>query len=174
MRSGERGFSYLLLLFMLAAMGAGLAAMGQQWTVAQQREQEAELLFRGREFSRALAHYRDSTPAGQAAAPVTLAELLVDTRHATPRHHLRRLYTDPFTTQPDWVLQRDAAGRILALHSRSTRPALKRLPPAALREGAPSERQTVGDWLFLPAGTAVPTPASQASLPPSPLPRSPR
>jgi type II secretory pathway pseudopilin PulG len=174
MRSGERGFSYLLLLFMLAAMGAGLAAMGQQWTVAQQREQEAELLFRGREFSHALAAYRDITPAGQAAAPLTLAELLEDTRLAPPRHHLRRLYIDPFTTQPDWVLQRNAAGRILALHSRSTRPALRRLPPAALREGASAERQTVGDWLFLPAATAAPAPGSQASQPRLLPPRSPR
>lgn len=166
MPSGERGFSYLLLLFVLAAMGAGLAAVGQHWTVAQQREQETELLFRGQAFSRALAAYRDSTPAGQSAAPAALEELLEDTRQALPQHHLRRLYTDPFTGQADWVLQRDAGGRIVALHSRSTRAALRRLPPAALREKAQDRPQTVGDWLFLPASTHTPPPSSQPPPPP--------
>jgi type II secretory pathway pseudopilin PulG len=148
--------------------------MGQQWTVAQQREQEAELLFRGQEFSRALALYRDSTPAGQATAPLTLAELLADTRQSPPRHHLRRLYTDPFTAQADWVLMRDTAGRIQALHSRSPRPALRRLPASGLRDGAPVERQAVGDWIFLPAGATLPASASPVPVPPALPPRSPR
>lgn len=56
--------------------------------------------------------------------PKRLEDLLEDRRGATPRRHLRRVYDDPCTGRPDWALQRDAAGGIVALHSRCERRAL--------------------------------------------------
>ena len=99
---GPRGFTYLLLLFMLALLGAALAAWGTSWQVAAQRERETELLFRGGQIQEALQRFHDQTPSGQAPLPQTLDELLADTRWPVPRHHLRRLYADPFTGQADW------------------------------------------------------------------------
>jgi type II secretory pathway pseudopilin PulG len=153
----QQGFTYLLLLFVLAIAGAGLAVLGERWAVAGQREREAELLFRGTQYSRALASWRDATPAGQPTAPQSLDELLVDLRSNPPRHHLRRLFVDPFTGSADWELQRDAGGRIQALSSRSRRPALRRTVPSA-RPGADPRHPTVGDWVFEPA-PAMPTAA---------------
>ena len=175
MRSGEypglarqRGLTYVLLLFVLAAAGAGLAALGEQWALAAQREREAELIFRGGQISQALADWRDSSPAGQPAAPrapLALQDLLVDERsvppHQGPRHHLRQLYPDPFTGQPDWVLLLDAQGRITGVASRSRRPALRRVG-VVLRSDADESRPAVGDWLFLAAAPAA-APATRST-----------
>ena len=160
--AAPRGFTYLLLLFVLAIASAGLALMGEQWALAGQREREAEVLFRGTQFGRALASWRDATPAGQAAAPSTLQALLQDERSDPPRHHLRRLFADPFTGQPDWELLRDAQGRILGLASRSRQPALSRRHQP-LRAEADARAPRVGDWLFEAAPAAAA--ASAATLP---------
>ena len=147
MQSGERGATYLLLLFVTALLGAGLAAVGNDWAVAAQRERETELFFRGQEFSVALAGWRDATAPGEPDAPLLLEELLVDERRSPPRHHLRRLYPDPYTGHADWVLLRDARQRITGVHSRSRHPALRRID-VSLREGANEAHPSVGDWLF--------------------------
>ena len=130
----ERGFTYVLLLFSVALMGAALAALGTQWQVADQREREAELLFRGLQIRDALQRFNALTPAGTRGLPLALDELLVDRRGLEPRFHLRRLYADPFSGQADWALLREAGGGIVGLHSRSQRPALRRhdLPVASL------------------------------------------
>lgn len=131
-RRPARGFTYLALLFALAAAGALAARAGSAWATAAQREREAELLFRGLQLREALQRYAAATPAGQPARPPSLDALLRDERRQPPQHHLRRLWADPFTGRPDWVLLRDAEGGIAGLHSRDDRPALRR---AALPEG---------------------------------------
>ena len=160
-RRVQRGMTYLLLLFVLAAAGAGMAALGEQWALAAQREREAELLFRGRQFSQALADWRDLSPAGQPRAPLSLRALLVDERLRPPRHHLRQIYVDPFSGQADWDLVLDAEGRIQGLASRSRRPALRRVR-VVLREGADSSQPAVGDWVFMTSAAASAAPAASA------------
>ncbi|PTT85495.1 general secretion pathway protein, partial [Pelomonas sp. HMWF004] len=99
----QRGFSYLAVLFLVAITAAALAALGQAWSTAAQRERERELAFRGGEIAQALLRYQAASPVpGQ--FPAALEDLLEDRRGPVPRHHLRRLYADPFTGQPDWVL----------------------------------------------------------------------
>ena len=141
----ERGFTYVLLLFSVALMGAGLAALGTQWQVAAQREREAELLFRGLQIRDALQRYHALTPAGARPLPLALDELLVDQRALAPRHHLRRLYADPFSGQADWALLRLADGGIVGVHSRSQRTALRRhdLPVISLA-AVPATPATAG------------------------------
>ncbi len=101
-RSG--GYTYLGLLFLLALGGAALARYGEVVATAAQREREHELLFRGQEIQRAIEAYARATPTGHGRWPRSLNDLLVDKRHGMPRHHLRRLYPDPFTGHADWVL----------------------------------------------------------------------
>lgn len=154
-----RGYTYLLLLFLVALAGAALAALGEQWQVAAQRERETELLFRGTQIREALQRFHDQTPTGAPALPQGLEELLVDRRWPTPRQHLRRLYTDPFTGQTDWLLLRNAQGGIVGLRSRSTLPALRRqgVPLTVTAPATPNNQDAastangpprVGDWLF--------------------------
>jgi type II secretory pathway pseudopilin PulG len=154
----RRGFAYLGLLFLLVIGGAALAALGSHWQQQARREREAELLFRGCQLRDALQRYAAATPAGQPRAPQRLDELLSDQRGEPPLHHLRRLWPDPFTGQPDWVLLRDARGGIVGLHSRSQQPALRRqgLPP-----GVPVPAQglpRLADWRFIADGAAAAAP----------------
>jgi len=147
MRTGkERGFTYLLLIFVLALLGATLATLGQRWQTQAQRERETELLFRASEIRTALQSYAMASPDG--ALPRSLEQLLEDRRTDPPRYHLRRLYADPFTGRPDWLLLRQADGGIQGLRSRSRLPAMRRaLLPVVLEN--PSTPMRVGDWRFV-------------------------
>lgn len=163
MRTGSRGFTYLALLLVLALGAAALAAAAPSWQAALQRARETELLFRGGEFAQALAAYREATPEGQPAAPATLDELLVDSRIAPPRHHLRRLYPDPFTGRADWELERDEAGGIVGLRSRAELPAMRRSGVPAPDPG-PGRTVRVSQWVFRAAAPPE-RPASGAAAP---------
>jgi len=165
-RAAGRGFSYLLLLFMVALAGTALAAVGSQWQQQAQRQREQELQFRGLQLRDALLHYAAATPPGQPALPTSLAALLSDDRSTPPRHHLRQLWPDPFTGQPDWVLLRDATGRIAGLHSAAQRVALHRHAlPAGI--SVANDGRRVADWQFIAAGaaTAAAAPAAPADAP---------
>ncbi|MDT7838944.1 type II secretion system protein [Aquabacterium sp. OR-4] len=162
----RRGFTYLVLLFVLALGAAGLGGLATQWQAAGQREREAELLFRGSQIAQALGRYAAATPAGQPRAPQGLDELLDDRRSTPPQQHLRRLYADPFSGHADWVLLRDAQGGIVGLHSRATQRAWRRHAlPVAMPGRQPA---SVGDWHFLTdhsPQTAAPPPTEGAPDP---------
>ena len=145
----QRGATYLMLLFILALLAAGAGTWAERWQVAAQRERETELLFRGQQLRDALQHFHDHTPEGAAAWPAQLDELLRDTRHHPPVAHLRRLYADPFSRHPDWVLLRNAQGGIVGLHSRVERPALRRhgLPQGMSATHGPNPKTS--DWHFM-------------------------
>lgn len=174
MRTGERhahsGFAYLWLLFFVALTAAGLAALGQAWSQAAQRERERELEFRGREIARAIESYvRASAQLPVAAGqppqvlansyPRSLDELLRDERGFKPLHHLRRRYVDPFTGLPDWELipAAQAPQRFVGVRSSSEAP--------LLRETLQGVR-VAHDWQFIAreAG-AISMPAGAASAP---------
>src|SRR5690606_33668362 len=80
-RRRERGFGYIGLLVLVALMGVALAAAGQVWHTAQQREKERELLFAGGQFRRAIAQFYANTPGKARRYPLHLEELLQDPRH---------------------------------------------------------------------------------------------
>ena len=127
-----------------------------------QRERETELLFRGQQIQQAIESYAAVRP--QRSWPPTLEALLEDRRNDPPRHHLRRLYADPFTGFADWRLLRSADGGITGVASRSERPAMRRegvpvvQPDRAAPPAADSRLQArVGDWLFRASGSNAPT-----------------
>ncbi|MCU7370620.1 hypothetical protein PEC18_06940 [Paucibacter sp. O1-1] len=182
MRTGSwrpQGFTYLGMLFFVAITAAAMAALGQSWTTAAQRERERELEFRGQEIARAIASYLKAgvpTAPGQDAAagaaagavgshPRSFEDLLVDRRGIKPRHHLRRAYVDPMTGKPDWVLvpaPTDPQG-FHAVHSRAEQTLLRRISP----DGEQASRAS--DWLFSAAaaeGAAKPDPAASAASAP--------
>ncbi len=105
MQTGERGFTYLLLLFAMTIGGIGLAALGELARQRALREQEAELAFRGADIARAIASYVDAGPAGARALPRSVDELLEDRRSGRVVRHLRQLQGDPLSELPggDWV-----------------------------------------------------------------------
>lgn len=160
----DAGFTYLGLLLFVAITAAALAALGQSWSQAAQRERERELEFRGAEIARAIVSYRRAV-LPQPQYPRSLDDLLADSRGPKTLHHLRRAYVDPFTGQADWVLMPDPAApdRFLALHSRSDHALLRELQP----NGSPMAKAS--DWVFSAADyeAALPAPAASAAVPAS-------
>ncbi len=160
----QRGFTFLLMLFLVAAMGLLAAQAGVVWQMVGQREREAELLAIGTEMARALARYREETPAGMPSAPTSLQQLVEDRRFPVPRRHLRRIYRDPFTREADWGLERAGEG-ILGIHSLSGLSPIRRhdLPPEIeSSRGAATYR----DWVFRPVSSG-PGGAAPAASPQS-------
>jgi type II secretory pathway pseudopilin PulG len=135
------------LVFLFLTTLAATALIDLQRTQAQ-REKEAQLLFVGDQFRRAIKSYYSTTPAGKSRSlPRSLDDLLEDPRFSAPIRHLRRLYVDPMTGQPDWVLVQGAGG-ILGIHSRSTASTFKRKDfPVQNREF--EGKETYADWVFI-------------------------
>jgi type II secretory pathway pseudopilin PulG len=159
----QRGFGYLLVLFAVAALGLGLAGAGQVWKTVVQREKEAQLLFVGNQFRRAIASYYENAPDGVKAFPLQLQDLVEDRRRPNPMRHLRRLYRDPVTDSDQWGLVR-SGGRIIGVHSLST--------DAPFRKAAFAQRdlQLEGatrydEWVFgYDTPSPVPAPAATPAV----------
>lgn len=131
---GQRGFTYLALLLWLALGGVSLAALGVQWSAAAARERERELVFRGGQIREAIARYWAAQVPHE--LPPSMAALLVDRRGGVPRHHLRRLFRDPFASADDadggWQLITDPVrGGLTGVASR--RVATRYLQPGLTR-----------------------------------------
>ena len=156
----SRGFTYLGVLFIVSLLAITAAAASVVWATAQQREREVELVFIGRQFTAAIERYRAQSvaPALDAGAsptvnpaalyPRRLDELLRDDRALTPQHHLRRLFVDPMTGQPQWGLIRLPDGGIVGVHSLSER---KPYPRTIVLAGfsAPTAATSYRDWRFI-------------------------
>lgn len=157
----QHGFTYLALLFMVATVGAGLAVAGVDWHTMQQREKEAELLFIGQEFRKAIALYYYRTPGGAYEYPKSLEELLEDHRFPSVQRYLRRIYRDPLTNQAQWGLIQSGDGRISGVRSLSEGQPLKtdNFPAALPFEG--KRRYSEWEFVFVPPSgppTALPAP----------------
>lgn len=146
----QRGMIYLALLLAIALMG-GLSVLGLRVAqTIQTRQAEAELLAIGMEFGNALQSYAAATPDGSSPAPLTLADLLRDSRSAGITRHLRRIYYDPLTGQAEWGILRGPDQRIVGLYSMSETPTIKREGfPAAL--GALQGKKKHSEWVFTTA-----------------------
>ena len=146
--TGQHGFGYLLMLFALAAMGVSLAGAGQMWHTTAQREKEADLLFSGNQYRRAIESYYRQTPGDAKQYPAKLEDLLDDRRFPTPVRHLRQLYRDPMTGTFDWGLVK-VGDRIVGVHSLSSGIALK--TTFAERDAAFAGQSYYAAWVFSPA-----------------------
>jgi len=122
-----RGFTYIGLLLAIALAGTALAAAGTLWSTEAKRDREAELLFVGDQFRRAIAAYYEKTPGEntQPQFPAKLEDLVKDGRWQTVRRHLRKVYVDPITGSREWGIVRGPNERIMGVYSLSTAAPLK-------------------------------------------------
>jgi type II secretory pathway pseudopilin PulG len=112
----SRGFTYLTILFVVAIMGGGLALVGGLWHTASLRDREAELLYAGDQYRKAIERYYLSGP-GQ--YPRSLEDLLKDPRKPATERHLRKLYPDPITGKPEWGMVKAPDGGIMGVRTTS-------------------------------------------------------
>lgn len=117
--SGQRGFTYLGLLFALALLGLALGAAGTVWSVVRQRDREQQLLWVGGEIRRAIGHYYQAGPGGLRAFPRSLQDLTADERGAVLIRHLRQAYPDPMTPTGEWELIRGSDGALIGVASKA-------------------------------------------------------
>ncbi len=113
----QNGFTYLWLIFVLAINAAGIAVVGELWTVQSQRNKEIELAFRAQAIIGALESYRAASRANDYCAPKQIEELLEDLRTFPTRRHLRMPYRDPFSPTGDWEWIKDSQERLLGVIS---------------------------------------------------------
>lgn len=169
MSSGKKQHGYTLLsaLFMVAAIGAMLAAAAPLWSHERQRERERELAWIGAQFVQAIGLYYHRTPGSVKRYPEKLEDLLEDRRFVSLQRYLRKVYADPFTGKPDWALVPAPGGGIMGVRSVS--------------EGKPiravANVTTYADWSFVyepptppptsPAATGSSDPAQPRATTPS-------
>lgn len=144
---GEGGFTYLWLLFAVAGMGLLLAAAAGVWDTAARREKEAELLFIGDQFARAIVDYHARSPGAAKQYPEKLEDLVEDRRFPVPQRHLRKVFRDPMTHGAEWALVK-ADGRIVGVHSRSAGKPIR--THFADRLAAFSGATSYEEWVFGP------------------------
>lgn len=142
------GFTYIGLLILVAIIGVSLLGLGTLWSTEAKREKEAELLFVGDQFRRAIASYYDVVPSGQQRRfPAKLEDLVEDRRWPTVRRHLRKVYLDPITGTREWGIVRGPGETIMGVYSLSTAKPFKhaRFPRAYEEFAAAASYQ---DWRF--------------------------
>lgn len=150
----------MMLLVMVVVLGLSAGIAGQSWRSTVQREREAELLWRGQQYQKALSSYYAVKHGPQQMLPAKLEYLLRDPRFPNIVRHLRKIYTDPMTGG-EWQLLTDPAERIIGVHSSSE------LEPFR-KGGFPKELDTLQDKSSYAEWEFVFVPAKQAQVPAKP------
>jgi len=146
-RLQERGLVLLAILIFILTTTLAASALVVSYKTQTQREKEEQLLFIGAQFRKAIASYYNTVPPGGARAlPQSLEALLNDHRFPTPIQHLRQIYVDPMTGQPNWDLIHDNAG-IVGVRSRSTQKTIKKKGFAKGFEYL-EDKELYSDWVF--------------------------
>ena len=102
LRGSEPGYAMAGLLVAIGIMSVLMSVAMPAWRTLAKREKEAELLFRGQQYTRAIDLYQRRFP----GAYPTDIEMLVEERF------LRRLYPDPMTGEPFRILTQGSAAAV--------------------------------------------------------------
>ncbi len=144
-RSAQGGFTYIVVLGVVAVMliTAGVAA--ELTSRRKQVERETELLFRGIAYRHAIESFYKAN----GGYPRELQDLVHDP-HAAHRRHLRALYPDPMAkkgSEAGWELVQSPDGGISGVVSSSNEEPLKKAGfPKDLKSFA--EAKSYRDWVF--------------------------
>lgn len=163
-RAGGTGFTYVTVLAAVVVTGIVVeAARLTTWRLVQ-ADREAELLFRGAAYRRAIrSYYEAGVELGVKSFPRALENLLEDPRFPH-RRHLRALYPDPMAEdeEGEWTLIRAPDGGIAGVASRGHGEPLRKAnfeKPFENFAGAAS----YADWIFEyrpPPAASIPKPSS--------------
>lgn len=165
-----RGFGYLAVLFIVAILAGSLALTGEIWETAVRREKEAELLYVGGEYRKAIGRYYLN--ANRRLYPRSLDDLLKDPRDSATVRHLRKRYADPITGKTEWGIVRGPDGGIMGVYSLSETAPLKVANFRIADKGFDnSDKYTGWKFVYTPpqqAGAAKPVPKPAAGAVPGP------
>lgn len=171
-RTAQRGFAYLYALMLIALVGLGLGAAGTVWRTDAQRMREAELLFVGDQYRRAIRSYYELDPA-QPRLPRSIGDLLEDNRRPEVVRHLRRAWRDPLTGGELELIRAPGTHDIIGVNSGAPGQPLRTAGFAAEDEAFAGAKRYAG-WRFVftppekPVDRAPGRPASGGTTPTGP------
>ena len=116
-RKHERGFSYVVVMFVIVLIGLGMTVAARQWKTMVQRELEADLLSKGIEIQNALALYSAAMKAGRVVPGEVYPQSLADLTRL-PKPFLRKVYAEP-VGHGEWEVVRAPTGGIMGVRSKS-------------------------------------------------------
>ncbi|NIR30380.1 MAG: type II secretion system protein [Gammaproteobacteria bacterium] len=147
-RRHQRGFTYVMMLAAVAVLAITAGAAGTVTSRRVQADKEAELLFRGQAYARAIGgYYEAAEELGDVKRyPRRLEDLVKDPRFVH-RRHIRRVYEHPIDER-EWVLLRGPGGGIRGVASPSREEPLKKANfPPGLESFAGAG--SYNEWLFI-------------------------
>ena len=149
----ESGFSYVIVMFLVAVLSLVAARALQNTLTSERRMKEAELLATGMAYRKAIQQYYNNALGSAQSYPADLKEMLRDTRWSRDQRPLRKLYRDPMTGSTDWGLICEPAGsgggkQVVGVYSRSARQPVKRggFPPELAHF---DKAKSYSDWRFI-------------------------
>ena len=134
-------------MLLVAAMGFGLAAVGEFTSHAEQRQKEVQLLFVGNQIRQAIAGYYNNTPGVVKQYPQSLEELLQDKRYPVVKRYLRKVYADPMTGKAEWGLVKGPGGGIMGVYSLSAAEPIK-TRNFNVEDQSFNDAEKYADWKF--------------------------
>ena len=152
-RKHERGFSYVVVMFVIVLIGLGMTVAARQWKTMVQRELEADLLSKGIEIQNALALYSAAMKAGRVVPGEVYPQSLADLTRL-PKPFLRKVYAEP-VGHGEWEVVRAPTGGIMGVRSKSKSKPIRQhdFPPAVRHfEG----RKSYYDWVFQHPSSSLP------------------
>lgn len=122
--NSQAGFTYVMILVAVIVTGIFAEVATVYVSLARQMDREAELLFRGDAYRKAIRSFYESGKPIK-SYPRSLNDLVEDPRVAH-KSHLRALYPDPFGSEDaGWRLLRGTDGGISGVASQSSEKPLK-------------------------------------------------
>ncbi|MFL6566933.1 MAG: hypothetical protein ACJ8G5_18500, partial [Burkholderiales bacterium] len=143
----QAGITYLTVMFIVAILLGGLAIVGETWETSARREKEAELLFIGNQYRRAIGLYYLATPGPNKMYPRQIEDLLKDPRQPGTTRHLRKLFPDPMTGK-EFLVIKGADGGVQGVASASDVAPLK-VAGFRVRDAIFEGAQKYSEWKFI-------------------------
>ena len=153
----QRGFAYVWILLLVAGFAAASTLAFQAEGSLTTRSREADLLWTGLQFRKAIRDYHADHLNRADRYPRTLEELTDPPGQVTPKRYLRRVFLDPMTGSANWGLVRSPGGGIVGVYSTAAGAPLKKQGFSKDFEHF-AKAGRYRDWLFTydPAGVAGP------------------
>lgn len=148
MRRRELGFSYLVVMFLIAVIAIASVRVLEVTLTSERRSKEAELLWVGNAYRNAIRLYYDGSPGSNKTYPASVSDLLYDSRLTRPSRPLRKLYRDPITGSTEWGIVKDEAGAVIGVFSLAKGKPIKRAGFAP-ELAAFTNANSYSDWKFI-------------------------
>lgn len=151
----QKGYSLVVVMVAIVIMSILAEAAISLDSYRIKKSKEAELLFIGLAYKKALQSYAGASTAQQSRSPQRLEDLISDPRF-TYRRHLRRLYPDPMRSNnrdaseeviKQWRVLRNSKGGIVGVASKNKDiPLKKAFFPPPLSHFANAKQYS--EWVF--------------------------